>query len=96
MTVPLPSVISDVALMARKAMPKGRCSDKGPRGEWEKRWQGEGGRWRKEAPMRIRLLWILTIATVLTASPARAQTYDPGYPVSMQAYGLGGGHIDCS
>jgi hypothetical protein len=46
--------------------------------------------------MRIRLLWILTIATVLTASPARAQTYDRGYPVSMQAYGLGGGHIDCS
>jgi Protein of unknown function (DUF3551) len=47
--------------------------------------------------MRIPVLWILTIATVLTAVPARAQTYDPGYPVCLQTYGIGGGgYIDCS
>jgi hypothetical protein len=31
-------------------------------------------------------LAILTIATVLTAAPARAQTYDPAYPVCLQIY----------
>ena len=31
----------------------------------------------KEALMRIPALAILTIATVLTAAPARAQTYNP-------------------
>jgi hypothetical protein len=30
--------------------------------------------------MRIPALAILMIATVLTAAPARAQTYDPAYP----------------
>jgi hypothetical protein len=48
-----------------------------------------------EAPMRIPALAILTISTVLTAAPAWAQTYDPDYPVCLQAYGLGGGHIEC-
>jgi hypothetical protein len=37
--------------------------------------------------MRIPALAILTIATVLTAAPARAQTYSPGYPVCLQVYG---------
>jgi hypothetical protein len=48
--------------------------------------------------MRIRIstLAILTIATVLTAAPARAQTYDPHYPVCLQSYGLGGSSIECS
>jgi hypothetical protein len=36
--------------------------------------------------MRIPALAILMIATVLTAAPARAQTYDPAYPVCLQIY----------
>jgi hypothetical protein len=45
--------------------------------------------------MRIPTLAILTIATVLTAAPARAQTYNPDYPVCLQTYGIGGGYIAC-
>jgi hypothetical protein len=45
--------------------------------------------------MRIPSLAILTIATVLTASPARGQTYDPHFPVCLQTYGIGGGYIAC-
>ena len=45
--------------------------------------------------MRASTLAILTI-TVLTAVPARAQTYDPRYPVCLQAYAIRGGYIDCS
>jgi hypothetical protein len=41
----------------------------------------------KEALMRIPALAILMIATVLTAAPARAQTYDPAYPVCLHVYG---------
>ena len=37
--------------------------------------------------MRILALAILMIATVLTAAPARAQTYDPAYPVCLHKYG---------
>jgi hypothetical protein len=40
----------------------------------------------KEARMRIPAFAILMIATVLTAAPARAQTYDPAYPVCLQIY----------
>ena len=40
----------------------------------------------KEAQMRIPISAILMIATVLTAVPARAQTYDPAYPVCLQIY----------
>ncbi len=36
--------------------------------------------------MRIPALAILTIATVLTATPTVAQTYDPKYPVCLQIY----------
>ena len=36
--------------------------------------------------MRILALAILMIATVLTAAPARAQTYDPAYPVPTTYY----------
>jgi Protein of unknown function (DUF3551) len=43
-------------------------------------------RFQKEAPMRIPALAILTIAAVLTATPAPAQTYDPKYPVCLQVY----------
>jgi hypothetical protein len=45
--------------------------------------------------MRIAALGILTIATVLTAAPARAQTYNPDYPVCLQTYGRAGGYIAC-
>ena len=36
--------------------------------------------------MRILALASFAIATVLTAAPARAQTYDPAYPVCLQIY----------
>jgi uncharacterized protein DUF3551 len=40
----------------------------------------------KEILMRILALAILTIATVSAAPSARAQTYDPAYPVCLQIY----------
>jgi hypothetical protein len=40
----------------------------------------------KEVLMRILALAILAMTTVLTAAPARAQTYDPAYPVCLQVY----------
>ena len=46
--------------------------------------------------MRIPALAMLTTAAVLTAAPVRAQTYDPNYPVCLQAYGINGEYIDCS
>src|SRR5258706_14831098 len=45
--------------------------------------------------MRIPAVAILATATVLTAAPVRAQTYDPSYPVCLQTYGIGGGYIEC-
>lgn len=36
--------------------------------------------------MRIPALAMLTIAAILTATPAPAQTYDPKYPVCLQVY----------
>jgi Protein of unknown function (DUF3551) len=46
--------------------------------------------------MRIPALVILTIATVVTASPSEAQTYSPDYPVCLQVYGRNGGYIECA
>jgi hypothetical protein len=46
--------------------------------------------------MRVSACTILTIVTVLVAAPARAQTYDPNYPVCLQTYGIDGSYIDCS
>ena len=46
--------------------------------------------------MRVLACTIVTIATVLGAATARAQTYDPNYPVCLQTYGIEGGYIDCS
>jgi hypothetical protein len=37
--------------------------------------------------MRVLALAILTVATLAAAVPARAQTYDPDYPVCMRVYG---------
>ena len=45
--------------------------------------------------MRIPALAILTIATVLTAAPARAQTYDPTYPVGCTRIAGGGSYYEC-
>jgi hypothetical protein len=39
---------------------------------------------------------IVGIATTLASTASQAQTYDPNYPVCIQAYGVGGSHIDCS
>ena len=36
--------------------------------------------------MRISALAILTMATVWAAVPARAQTYDPAYPVCLHVF----------
>jgi hypothetical protein len=44
----------------------------------------------KEALMRVPALAILTIGTVLTAAAARAQTYNPDYPVCLQVYDIDG------
>jgi Protein of unknown function (DUF3551) len=46
--------------------------------------------------MRIPALAVLAIATVLTAASARAQTYDPNYPVCLQTFGIDGGYFECS
>jgi hypothetical protein len=45
--------------------------------------------------MRIPALAISTIATVLVAAPARAQTYSPDYPVCLHAFGEKAGYIEC-
>ena len=45
--------------------------------------------------MRIAALATLTAAALLTAAPARAQTYDPAYPVCIQTYGHDGRFIEC-
>ena len=45
--------------------------------------------------MRIAALTLLSVAAVLTAAPARAQTYDPAYPVCIQIYDSDGGRIQC-
>ena len=45
--------------------------------------------------MRIPVLAILTIATVLTAAPARAQTYDPACPVCLHVWGRGASYYEC-
>ena len=46
--------------------------------------------------MRISALAILTVLTVLVASPVQAQTYDPRYPVCLQSYNIGGGASECA
>ena len=46
--------------------------------------------------MRLLAWMIPMIGMVLVAMPARAQTYDPDYPVCIQTYAIGGGSIDCS
>jgi Protein of unknown function (DUF3551) len=45
--------------------------------------------------MRVVLSSIAVIMVLVAASPARAQTYDPSYPVCLQVYGIEGGYISC-
>jgi hypothetical protein len=45
--------------------------------------------------MRVLALVILTIIAVHVSPPARAQTYDPSYPICLQVYGINGGYIAC-
>ena len=49
----------------------------------------------KESLMRILALIILAVGMASAAPSARAQTYDPNYPVCLQTYGIGGGYIEC-
>jgi hypothetical protein len=48
--------------------------------------------------MRIPILAILMIAPVLMGAPARAQTYDPAYPVCLQVYqgGMTDYYFECA
>ena len=46
--------------------------------------------------MRTPVLMLLGIGTILGAAPARAQTYDPSYPVCMNNCKWGGCQIECS
>jgi hypothetical protein len=47
-----------------------------------------------ETAMRTAVL-TAALVSVLAASPARAQTYDPAYPICLQVYGIMGGYIAC-
>jgi hypothetical protein len=49
----------------------------------------------REVLMRMPALAILTIAMVLTAAPAPAQTYDPAYPVCLHVYSRGANYYEC-
>jgi hypothetical protein len=45
--------------------------------------------------MRIPALTVATMAALLTAAPARAQTYNPAYPVCIETYDSEGSVIEC-
>jgi hypothetical protein len=46
--------------------------------------------------MRVLALAILAIGMVSATQQARAQTYDPAYPICMHLVVWGGGYEDCS
>ncbi len=46
--------------------------------------------------MRRLALTILATGTILAATPAHAQTYDPNYPICLQTYGRDGNYIQCA
>jgi hypothetical protein len=46
--------------------------------------------------MRVLMWATLALAAGLTAAPARAQTYDPRYPVCLQITDENGGWIECA
>jgi Protein of unknown function (DUF3551) len=45
--------------------------------------------------MRRTVSPVAVAVTMLAASPARAQAYDPAYPICLQVYGIQGGYIAC-
>jgi hypothetical protein len=45
--------------------------------------------------MRVLALTILAIGTLSAAVPARAQTYDPYYPVCLHLFGRGSSYYEC-
>jgi hypothetical protein len=47
----------------------------------------------KELSMRVLACAMLAIAVMVV--PARAQTYDPSYPVCMQVFTIDGDHFEC-
>ena len=49
-----------------------------------------------EVLMRAIGFLLLAMSTFLAAPNARAQAYDPAYPVCQQSYGIGGTSISCS
>ena len=46
--------------------------------------------------MRTPVGLVLAIAMMLAAASARAQTYDPAYPICLQTFGRAGNAFDCS
>lgn len=46
--------------------------------------------------MRIPTFAILTVLTVWMAAPARAQTYDPNWPVCMHVFGKEVEYFECT
>ena len=46
--------------------------------------------------MRSAALAVLTVATIWTAAPARAQTYDPAYPVCLHVFGREVEYYECT
>src|SRR5256885_2670399 len=45
--------------------------------------------------MRAMASSIVVIGAMLASAPARAQTYDPNYPICLQVYGIDGDYIAC-
>ncbi len=45
--------------------------------------------------MRTPATFVLALAMTLAAAAARAQTYDPNYPVCLQTFGRVGNTISC-
>jgi Protein of unknown function (DUF3551) len=54
-----------------------------------------GGRSQPAGPKKALMLAILALATIVATAPARAQTYDPDYPVCMHVFGFAN-YFDCS
>jgi Protein of unknown function (DUF3551) len=46
-------------------------------------------------PARKLVRTTLALAAALAASPLKAQTYDPRYPICLQIYGINGGYSAC-
>jgi hypothetical protein len=46
--------------------------------------------------MRYLALLILTVLMAATAAPVPAQTYNPDYPVCMDAYSIDGSRMECA